>query len=87
MKCDICGATIPKCQGEQEERGQRSNQGPSLSGRWAINCNQQIKTVVNVCPGCVKKQDRREVWMWVLLGIILVGGLVTLFGVLFQNQH
>ncbi len=83
MQCDICGSQIPKSQGSFDTEGESiGNPFPTMPTRWSRDTGMRHKVVVlNLCPACVQKRHRREVWIWLALGLFLViGAAITFIG-------
>lgn len=78
MRCDICGGQIPKGQGASDTEGERiGNPFPTIPTRWSRDTGIRHKVVVlNLCPACVEKRDRREMWIWLALGFFIVVGAI-----------
>ena len=80
MHCDICGNQIAKGQGTSDTKSERiDNAGPAIPTRWILDTGARHKTVViNLCPDCVRRRDRREVWIWLMLGCLFFGAVVAI---------
>jgi len=42
------------------------------------DCGKQVEKGIPVCPSCGAKIKQPKVWIWVLLGVIIVGGIIKI---------
>jgi hypothetical protein len=75
MRCDICGGEIQSGQEAFDTKSEQTNNvGPSIPTGGFWDAGKRNKTVlIMLCPACVRRRDRREVWLWIAVSALFVG--------------
>jgi rubrerythrin len=42
------------------------------------DCGKQVEKGIPICPSCGAKIKQPKVWLWVLLGVVIVGGIIKI---------
>jgi RNA polymerase subunit RPABC4/transcription elongation factor Spt4 len=42
------------------------------------DCGKKAEKGVTVCPSCGAKIKQPKIWLWVLLGVVIVGGIIKI---------
>lgn len=42
------------------------------------DCGKQAEKGVTICPSCGAKIKQPKIWLWVLLGVVIIGGIIKI---------
>jgi hypothetical protein len=42
------------------------------------DCGKEVEKGIPICPDCGAKIKQPKIWVWVLVGVIIVGGIIKI---------